>query len=158
MTERDLKDCAAIIDRTELFRAYDYRGEAAERQLRAALQDPGYDLRVVREGGSANGRAIGFAWFAKKGAFMRSGYLRLIAVDPEIRSKGVGKLLLEALEQDYRNPHGLFLLVTETNTQARRFYEKLGYSHLGTIPDYVKPGIHECIYFKPAEAQGSPHA
>ena len=59
-----------------------------------------------------------------------------------------GKALMTAIESKYLSNRGIFLLVTEGNTAARRFYESLGYGFIGTIPDFVKRGLNECIYFK----------
>jgi hypothetical protein len=44
--------------------------------------------------------------------------------------------------------HHVFLLVTDSNSSAQRFYRRLGYTHIGAIPDYVVPGITELIFFK----------
>ena len=42
----------------------------------------------------------------------------------------------------------VFLLVSEWNTRAQRFYERRGYRRIGDVPDYVRVGITEVLYRK----------
>ena len=146
LEKTDLDACAKIVSATELFRAYGYSGESARKHLEAAMTGSDDDLVVAREGAET----VGFAWFVKKGAFARSGYLRLIAVDPARLKSGAGRALMTELERRHLSPDGLVLLVTSTNRGARAFYEKLGYRQVGELPDYVKPGLNETIYFRAA--------
>ncbi|OFZ85254.1 MAG: hypothetical protein A2603_08150 [Bdellovibrionales bacterium RIFOXYD1_FULL_55_31] len=148
MTESDVEACADLVGRSEFFRKYDFSAERATVLLRQALADPGSDLLVIRRPSGQSGPPRGFAWFIRRGAFQRSGYLRLIAISPDSRGTGAGKALMTAIESKYLSNRGIFLLVTEGNTAARRFYESLGYGFIGTIPDFVKRGLNECIYFK----------
>ncbi|HLE00502.1 MAG TPA: N-acetyltransferase [Bdellovibrionota bacterium] len=148
MTDSDVEACADLVGRSELFRKYDFGADAATVLLRQALADPGSDLLVIRKQSGHSGPPQGFAWFIRRGAFQRSGYLRLIAISPDSRGAGAGKTLMTAIESKYLSDKGIFLLVTEENTAARRFYESLGYGFIGTIPDFVKRGLNECIYFK----------
>ena len=144
LVKADLDACAKIVSTTELFRAYGYTGETARKQLETALSEGQDELWVAKD----QGRAVGFAWFIKKGAFARSGYLRLIAVDSSHLKAGIGRTLMTELEKKYLSPNGMFLLVTSTNNAARGFYEKLGYRRVGEIPGYVKAGIDEVIYYR----------
>ncbi len=96
----------------------------------------------------------GFAWFVRRGAFDRSGYLRLIAVDDRFLGRGAGQLLMAELERRHLARGGIVLLAAATNVGAHRFYERLGYRHVGELPDYVKPGLHERIYYKPPPRRG----
>lgn len=148
MGARHLDGCAAIVGRLELFRLYHFTEESAKRLLAGALTDARSDLLVAGLGEEV----AGFAWFVQRGAFDRSGYLRLIAVDETYRGRGVGQLLMGALEQRHLSQGGITLLASSENAGAHRFYERLGYRHVGEIPDYVRPGLHERIYFKPAPA------
>lgn len=91
---------------------------------------------------------LGFSWVMPKGAFGRSAYLKLLAIRDDQRGLGLGRALMSHNEALHLHPHGLCLLVTATNTPARRFYERLGYNQVGLLPSYVKPGIDECLYLK----------
>ncbi len=42
----------------------------------------------------------------------------------------------------------MFLLVSDFNTDAQRFYERLGYRQVGQLDDYVVRGVSELIYWK----------
>jgi ribosomal protein S18 acetylase RimI-like enzyme len=146
MQPHHVEACAEIVGRLELFQTYMYKPEAARRQLLAALEEGHADLLVAE----AQGEVAGFAWFVPRGAFDRSGYLRLIAVDDRSAGKGAGRLLMQTLEGKHLSRGGIVLLAAADNPGAHRFYERLGYKHVGVLPDYVAPGLHERIYFKPA--------
>jgi ribosomal protein S18 acetylase RimI-like enzyme len=100
-------------------------------------------------------RSIGFALFVRGAGFLRSTYLRLIVVDSTQKRAGIGRALIARMEKEALKPHGILLLVTSKNHRARRFYEALGYRKVGLLRDYVRPGLHECLYFKPAESSRS---
>jgi ribosomal protein S18 acetylase RimI-like enzyme len=144
--EADLESMADWTARVPLFAEHGITAAGVVRQLRAALEDPGASLLVAERGGVP----VGFAHFLLKGGFGRSGYLKLLSVDERVRSQGVGRALMAELELRFLAPNGLFLLCTHTNLGARRFYEGLGYTQVGEVPDYLTPGLQEVIYFKPA--------
>lgn len=145
MEREHLEGCAAIVGALELFESYGFTPETALRLLTRALDESWADLRVALDGD----RVAGFAWFVPRGAFDRSGYLRLIAVDPAYQGQGVGQLLLGELERAHLQEGGIVLLASATNEAAHRFYERLGYRIVGTMPDYVRPGLDERVFFKP---------
>ena len=146
MALEDVPACAEVIDGLGFFQDYGLSGGAVAALLTDALATPGRVLRVAE----AEGAIQGFAWVVREGAFDRSAYLRLIAVLDDARGAGVGRALMDALEADLLSETGLVVLVTETNGAARGFYERLEYRLVGALPDYVKPGVCECIYFKPS--------
>lgn len=83
------------------------------------------------------------------GHFGRGGYLRLIALRPGENGRGVGSRLLAAVEDSVRMRHSdLFLLTSDFNQAAQRFYERAGYVRVGALPDFVHAGITELIYWK----------
>ena len=136
--------CAEMVGRVALFEPYDFGPDDALRSLVRALVDGGAELTVAE----VDGACVGFSWFVPRGFFDRSGYLRLIVVDPGAQGTGVGRALLSRLEQRHLAGRGIALLAAEHNHDAHRFYERLGYRHVGTLPDYVVPGLAEHIYLK----------
>lgn len=104
-------------------------------------QDGIYSHVVLRESIAALGPARGlYAWVALNlfsiGAGCPAGELRVaaLAVDAAARGQGVGSRLLEAVfdkaqREDYR---AVRLEVVDTNTGARRLYERLGFALVKT--------------------------
>jgi ribosomal protein S18 acetylase RimI-like enzyme len=85
----------------------------------------------------------------EKGAFNRSGYIMLIGVRTEMQGHGVGRALMLAAESAlFAQVADVFLLVSDFNSAAQAFYQRLGYEQVGAIPDYVMPGITELIFHK----------
>jgi ribosomal protein S18 acetylase RimI-like enzyme len=140
-----LPPCAAIIGRLPLFERYGFGEQAAARLLHAALDEPRAVLLVAQE----QAEVAGFAWFVRRGGFDRSGYLRLIAVDDRWQGRGVGQQLLHELERRHLTEGGILLLAESSNSAAHAFYQRLGYRQVGEIPDYVRPGLNERIFYKP---------
>jgi GTP-binding protein len=117
-----LEDCADIVAGTALFAAYGHTRERIRRQLEEALSDGRSQLLAALQAE----RPCGFAWFVPRGAFDRSGYLRLICVAEGARGTGVGSALLGELERRHLAQGGIVLLATSTNIAAHRFYERRG--------------------------------
>lgn len=141
----DVPTLAQIIDDTPFYQAYPVRGSSIARSLRQCItQDEHHMVHVATH----QNHPVGFAWYLPNGAFGRSHYLRLLAVDPKHQHIGIGRKLLAFGEEHFLHPHGLCLLVTADNTTARAFYERLNYIHIGTLPNYVREGRDECIYIK----------
>jgi ribosomal protein S18 acetylase RimI-like enzyme len=126
------------------FNQYESTREGMEKLFQECLSDSTQKFIVICEGNLIQG----FALYDNKGGFSRSGYLRLIVIRENMRNKKLGESLIKFLENDCKNSKGFFLLVTSTNLKAQNFYFKLGYQKIGEIPNYVKLGITENIYFK----------
>lgn len=81
------------------------------------------------------GRLIGFAIMHFRD---ESAHLNLLAVDRDYRRLGIGRCLLEWLEEAARVA-GTFIVSLEVragNRRARGFYRKLGYKEIVHIPRY----------------------
>ena len=71
-----------------------------------------------------------------------------LAVDKEARGKRIGRQLLKEIE-GIATKEACSLVLLETNSiSAPQFYEKQGYSLLGTIGDYPIEGIENYYYYK----------
>ncbi len=117
---------------------------ALERALRAAHQR-GEGLLVAEE----DGELRGLAWFLAQGTLALGGYLKLIAMLPAAEGKGAGAALLAAFEAETaRASAHAFLLVSDFNDGARRFYERHGYARVGALPGLVLPDVAEILYWK----------
>jgi ribosomal protein S18 acetylase RimI-like enzyme len=48
----------------------------------------------------------------------------------------------------------LVLLATTDNTDARHFYERHGYRHVGDLPGLARAGLDEALYWKALRSHG----
>jgi ribosomal protein S18 acetylase RimI-like enzyme len=65
------------------------------------------------------------------------------------------KLLTEAEKIMSAKVNDVFLLVSDFNQGAQRFYQRCGYRQVGAIPNYVKAGVNELIFHKRLPARES---
>ena len=135
---------AGDLARLPLLRTYGRGAAALAADLGAAL------ARGDRLLAAAEGSAVrGLAWFLPGGTFALGGYLKLIAVAPGSEGKGVGAALLAAFEAEVAaSSRHAFLLVSDFNEGAQRFYERHGYARCGALPGLVLPGVAELVYWK----------
>lgn len=154
MRVEDVETCARIVAGDPLWKRYGVTLTGARRSFRRVLAGArrgrpatraAGEIAVAREGR----RAVGFVWFRPEGTFHHSGYVRWIAVAPASRSHGVGERLMRHAEgRIFRDGPNVFLTVSDFNTRAQAFYHRLGYTRVGTLADYVVPGITEYLYRK----------
>jgi ribosomal protein S18 acetylase RimI-like enzyme len=112
-------------------------------KAREILASPAKEVWVVP--GADGPRA--FAILDLQGAFV--GYLQTICVRPDERGRGVGtRLLAWAESRIFRDSPNVFLCVSTFNADARRLYERLGYSIVGTLDDYIVRGHGEHLMRK----------
>jgi GNAT superfamily N-acetyltransferase len=87
-----------------------------------------------RPAGGLWGRTI-YDWLA----------IELLVVPEALRGQGVGRALLERAEQEARARGCIGAWLDTFSFQARGFYEKLGYSLVGTIPDHPIGGARHFL-------------
>jgi ribosomal protein S18 acetylase RimI-like enzyme len=144
MTVADISSCAQWIAETPLWQRYHVTQQSIGERLRTGL-DGGATIYVADRAGEV----LGFLWLVERGAFARSDYVQLIGVRPSARGQGIGRALMEFAEaKSVAEGRALFLLVSDFNTDAQRFYQRLGYRQVGQLVDYVVPGVTELIYCK----------
>ena len=101
------------------------------------------------------GQVLGFVGLVARGAFNRSAYVQLIGVRPGARGGGVGRALMEFAEA-HAQSRKVFLRVSDFNTDAQRFYARLGYTQVGNLDDYVVKGVSELIFLVSCSATSPP--
>ncbi len=144
MVESDIGPLARLMAETPLWQRYGLTGESAARRFRDGLAR-GVTIAVAE----VDGEPAGFIWYVARGAFNRSGYIVLLGVRSDMRGQGIGRALLERAEAAlFATATDVFLLVSDFNRDAQRFYARQGYQFVGAIPDYVAPGITEIILRK----------
>ena len=140
----DAPACGAIVAATPLWQRVGLDAARTATILRTAAE-VGDTLLVLDDAGAV----AGFAWVDRRGAFGRSSYLRMIAITPDRRSAGLGAHLMDAFETiaATEGPDA-FLLVSDSNPEAQRFYTRRGYVEAGRLADYVMPGVVEILLWK----------
>ncbi len=140
----DVQPCAEIMAGNALWLRYGVTVETAARNFASGLER-GAALFVSE----VDGQVDGFLWLEPVGAFARSGYIRLIGVRPDRQGRGLGQDLMAFAEAFlFQSASDVFLLVSDFNLSAQRFYQRLGYVQVGALADYVLPGVAELIYRK----------
>ena len=140
----DIPACARLMAASPLWQRYGVSESAAAQRFETGLAQNATIL-VAEE----HGQVAGFVWYVTRGAFNRSGYIMLIGVQPDRQGQGAGRALMAAAEQQmFTQVSDVFLLTSDFNQPAQRFYEHLGYTQIGSIPDYVIPGVTELIFRK----------
>jgi len=149
LRSEDCHGIAAWMLRIPLWQRYGLTEEGICKSFEQALQRN--EMLVVAE--DESGELRGFAWCVLRGAFARSAYLRLIGVHPDYAGHGLGRILLDYVEaQACMAGVDLFLLVSDFNVDAQRFYQRQGYQQVGAIPAYVLNDVAELIYYKKLSA------
>lgn len=144
LADTHISACAALMASAPLWQRYGVTEASAQAVLRQSLSDGGHGFVAVERDAVA-----GFVLCYLRGAFVRSAYIRLIGVAASAQSQGVGAALMQAAEAEARQiSPDMFLLVSDFNTAAQRFYRRLGYEQVGALPDYVLPSVSELIFRK----------
>ena len=138
-----VKDCEAALNISELGKHYFEKEGSAKNAVLEGINSG--NLYVALE----KGRCIGFVYYIPEGAFHSFPYLHLIAVKKEHRGQGVGKKMIEFIEDmTFETKDKIFLVVADFNPGGKVFYEKLGYKQVGTIPSLYREGINEQLMMK----------
>lgn len=96
--------------------------------------------------------SVQLALCQKSNGLNRAEVQKLLVLN-EVRRRGLGQVLIHALEQGARQQkRGLLHLDTEAGSPAENFYSALGYTRVGELPNYCQsPDGHyspTAIYFK----------
>lgn len=94
-------------------------------------------VRAVAEGGLVGGlsAAVNLGWM----------HVKLLAVAPGWRGRGVGRRLVERAEAEARRRRCTGIWLDTFGFQAPGFYEALGYAEFGRLPEY--PAGSDRIYY-----------
>lgn len=107
------------------------------------MQDASKEIYIAE----LDGQVVGFVIINMKGAFF--GYIQTICVAAEQRGQGIGTKLIEwAEERIFSDSPNVFICVSSFNQNAYRLYERLGYSIVGELKDYIVKGYSELLLRK----------
>jgi ribosomal protein S18 acetylase RimI-like enzyme len=144
-TVEDVQFLAAAAAAQPLLERYHSTAAKLEGGLRRAIE-AGDGVIVVEDG---DGVPRGSAWFQLDAGLGVAAYLKLITVAPGSEGRGLGSLLLAEVERiaTAQGKH-LFLLVSDFNVAAQRFYQRKGYVLVGRLERLVSGEIDELLYWK----------
>jgi ribosomal protein S18 acetylase RimI-like enzyme len=135
----DIERCARMMERSEPWLTL---GQGYESGL-AMLGDASRERHAAVLGGEL----AGFVVLLMQGALV--GYLQTICVAPERRGNGIGGALMDFAETLVFASHSnLFLMVSDFNQPAQRFYAQRGYERIGAVRDYLVAGRSEILMRK----------
>ena len=142
-----LNDCIEALSNSELGKRYfSSRGSA-----QTALEE-GFNKNEIYVVLDENHNCMGFIWVIWNGMFHSFPYLHIIAVKEAYRNQGIGRELLKYFEEKrFKAKTKAFLVVAESNPNAKRVYESLGYVGIGVIPSLYRDGIDEFLMMKTRE-------
>ena len=82
--------------------------------------------------------------------WLRGLYLQLLAVLPTAQNRGIGAFVLRSLETEAVSDGGrhVWIMVSEYNGGARKFYVRNGYHAIADAPDVVRDGFIELLMRK----------
>lgn len=142
-----INDCEDALVNSELGKRYFQSEGRARKSLEEGINKGEIYIAIDN-----NNSCKGFIWIILNGAFHSFPYIHMISVKSESRGQGIGKILLNFAEGFCcENYPKLFLLVSDFNWDAKRFYEIMGYCEVCDIPNLYRYGITECLMMKSIE-------
>ncbi|MDH4158253.1 MAG: ribosomal protein S18-alanine N-acetyltransferase [candidate division Zixibacteria bacterium] len=113
-----------------------------ESAFKEQISDEGWGAIVAE----CDGNVIGYACYLAVGP---EGHLTNLAVNPAHRRKSVAKQLLEHILRDVKKAscECIILEVRPSNTEARAFYQRHGFSYLYRRPDYYRRPVEDALVF-----------
>jgi len=121
-------------------------------EIRVALEmvDAGIEGHYSLPAVEIAGKVRGYACIGKAPLTARTWYVYWICVHPSAQGAGLGRRLQSHLEEFVLKSGG-DRVVLETSgrpdySRTRQFYRRAGFSEVGRIPDFYKPG-DDCVVF-----------
>jgi ribosomal protein S18 acetylase RimI-like enzyme len=135
----EAESCARLMSSTEPWITL---GRSREASL-DLVRDAGREVYIARVGGLF----AGFLILNMRGAFV--GYIQTVCLVPEQRGQGLGTAIIGwAEDRIFRESPNVFMCVSSFNKDAQRLYQRLGYTVIGELTDYLVPGHSEILLRK----------
>jgi len=143
-TDDEARVCAEIMASSDPWRRF---GRGYEESYRI-IRDPAREVYVAIDPTPAADQPIaGFTIIVMQGAFV--GYIQSVAVRADCRGRGLGTALIEFAERRIlRDEPNVFICASSFNPDARRLYERLGYTAVGELTDFIIRGHSETLLRK----------
>ena len=149
ITPEDAPALVALAGSSGLFRPEELVGfQEMLEDYHARKASSGHEILTYENQGSL----LGIAWYCPRVFTDRVWELLMIAVDADHQRRGIGSLLLRAVENARRTANSRLLLIETSDLcefeRTRRFYRKHGYSEVARIPDYFSDGDGKASFTK----------
>jgi ribosomal protein S18 acetylase RimI-like enzyme len=122
--------------------------EIADETLAKGSEKSGYSWMKISE----NGDMVAFANYGKNSFSIHSWEIYWIAVHNNSRSKKLGSVLLQAVEEDVRKAGGKIIWIETSGRPlylpTEIFYKRNGYTLQASLKDFYGPGDPKQIYAK----------
>jgi len=143
-TDAEAWACAELMASSDPWRSL---GRTLEQSYRI-VRDPAREVYVALEpSASSEPRVAGFIVLIMQGAFV--GYIQSVVVRDDCRGRGLGTALIALAERRIlRDTPNVFICASSFNAPARRLYERLGYTVVGELTDYIVRGHSETLLRK----------
>jgi ribosomal protein S18 acetylase RimI-like enzyme len=149
---------AAVFDETEVYTVTELlegyeEGPEESGYYFLSCREMKHPERSVAESKDARpGQVVGYACWGPR-QLSGNGYdLYWICADPAVHSKGVGRALMSAVEEEIRKRNGVWVVIETSDTDhyapARRLYERCGYTLAMLLKDFYHDGDGLCTYTK----------
>jgi ribosomal-protein-alanine N-acetyltransferase len=117
----------------------------SKKQIAQLITDYNSISLIARENGEVAGFIVGVVYPDRKAV---NGHILTIDVSPKHRRKGIGRMLLQEMENIFahKGVQASLLEVREDNAAAISLYRKLGYKEMGRLENYY--GNAHGIYLK----------
>ena len=111
--------------------------------------DPGPGSRGKIYVAEPDGHPVGFVCVEFR-EWNRLGQLHGLAVDPDLKRRGIASALVRHAEGFVQEEggRGIYADTPATNEVARGFYQALGYRYAYTMPEYYDEGLDGVTYLK----------
>jgi ribosomal-protein-alanine N-acetyltransferase len=140
-TDRDA--LASMLSVSEPWRTLGYGTQDWERLFTIVEAGAPRESYIIECDGQPSGLAV------VRRQFLFGDYLELLAVSPQQRGRGQGRVLLDHVEErTFARANNLFACVSDFNADARRFYQRQGYEEVGTLPNLLMDGRDEILLRK----------
>lgn len=151
---KDIDQCVDILFVPEIGQLYFPKKELLREELEKNIDRDS----IYVDRGSDGETVQGVIWYQQEGLFHAFPYLHMIAVRGDCRHQGVGAGLMEFYEQNSlmcgKNKMRIkvFLLVSDLNTNAQKFYLSRGYEEVSRLESLFRKGITERLLMKKVTA------
>ena len=146
LTQKDIPETVQILAASEPVFRKSQGHEDVQKLLQSAV---GRGIIYVAEEES---QVAAVVYFIPEPIFAHGGYIRFLAVRPEMRRRGIGRQLMGFVERKiFGQASNAYMSVSVSNESARIFSEKLGYAKVGEVPDLLDDGDFEWILRKKAK-------